>query len=241
MLVRLCSKLFKLGFSSMWTENFQMHKLALDRQRNQRSNCQHSVDHRESKGIPENHLLLLHWRLCVDHNKLWEILKEMEIPDHLICLLRNLYVVRNLYVGQEAIIITLYGATDWFKIWKGIRQACLLPLCLFNFYVEYIMQNAGLDKSQAGIKIAGRNVNNLRYADDITLMAESWRTKDPFNEGKEESEKGVLNSGFKKWRSRHLVPLCYLFRCVRPFMTLWTVAHQVSLPMEFSRQEYWSR
>ena len=97
----------------------------------------------------------------MDHNKLWEILKEMEIPDHLICLLRNLYVVRNLYVGQEAIIITLYGATDWFKIWKGIRQACLLPLCLFNFYVEYIMQNAGLDKSQAGIKIAGREASLL--------------------------------------------------------------------------------
>ena len=97
---------------------------------------------------------------CVDHNKLWKILKEMGIPDHLICLLRNLYA------GQEA---TGHGTTDWFQIGKGVRQGCILSPCLFNLYAEYIMRNAGLEEALAGIKIAGRNINNLRYADDTTL------------------------------------------------------------------------
>ena len=101
---------------------------------------------------------------CVDHNKLWKALKEMGIPGHLTCLLRNLYV------GQEAIVKTLYGTTDWFKIEKG---GCLWSPCLFNLYAEHIMRNAGLDELQAGIKIGGRNINNLRYADDTTLMRES--------------------------------------------------------------------
>ena len=100
---------------------------------------------------------------CVDHNKLWKILKEMEIPDHLTCLLKNLYT------GQEARIRTGHGTVDWFQTGKGICQGCILSLCLFNLYAEYIMRNAGLDKAQAGIKIAGRNINNLRYADDTTL------------------------------------------------------------------------
>ena len=104
---------------------------------------------------------------CVDHNKLWKILQEMGIPDHLICLLRNLYA------GQEATVRTGHGTTDWFQIGKGVRQGCILSPCLFNFYAEYIMRNAGLEKTQAGIKIAWRNINNLRYADDTTLMAES--------------------------------------------------------------------
>ena len=104
---------------------------------------------------------------CVDHNKLWKILKEMDIPDHLTCLLRNLCA------GQEAIVRTGHGPTDWFQIGKGVRQACLLSPCLFNLYAEYTMRNAGLEETQAGIKIAGRNINNLRYADDTTLMAES--------------------------------------------------------------------
>ena len=104
---------------------------------------------------------------CVDHNKLWKILKEMRIPDHLICLLRNLYA------GQEATVRTGHGTTDWFKIGKGVRQGCILSPCLFNFYAKYIMRNAELEEAQAGIKIAGRNINNLRYADDTTLMAES--------------------------------------------------------------------
>ena len=104
---------------------------------------------------------------CVDHNKLWKILKETGIPDYLTSLLSNLYA------GQEAIVTTGHGTTDWFQIGKGVRQGCILSPCLFNFYAEYIMRNAGLDEAQAGIKIAGRNINNLRYADDTTLMAES--------------------------------------------------------------------
>ena len=103
----------------------------------------------------------------VHHNKLWKILQEMGIPDHLTCLLRNLYA------GQEATVRTGYGTTDWFKIGKGVRQGCILSSCLFNLYSEYIMWNARLDEAQAGIKIVGRNINNLRYADDTTLIAES--------------------------------------------------------------------
>src|SRR5574340_373465 len=99
-------------------------------------------------------------------NKLWKILKEMGIPDHLICLLKNLYA------GQEAIVRTGHETTDWFQIGKGVCQGCILSPCLFNLYAEYIMRNAGLDEAQAGIKIAGRNINNLRYADDTTLIAE---------------------------------------------------------------------
>ena len=104
---------------------------------------------------------------CVDHNKLWKILKQMGIPDHLTCLLRNLYA------GQEATIKTVHGTRDWFQIGKGVHQGCILSPCLFNLYAEYIMRNAGLGEAQAGIKIAGRNINNLRYADDTTLTAES--------------------------------------------------------------------
>ena len=102
---------------------------------------------------------------CVDHNKLWEILKEMGLPDHhLTCLLRNLYA------GQEATVITGHRTTDWFQIGKGVHQGCILSPCLFNLYAEYIMWNARLDEAQAGIKIAGRDINNLRYVDNITLM-----------------------------------------------------------------------
>ena len=93
---------------------------------------------------------------CADHNKLWKILKEMGIPDHLTCLLRNLYA------GQKATVRTGHGTTDWFQIGKGVHQGCILSLCLLNFYAEYIMRNAGLEEAQAGIKIAGRNINNLR-------------------------------------------------------------------------------
>ena len=104
---------------------------------------------------------------CVDHKKLWKILKEMGIPDHLTCLLRKLYA------GQEATVRTVHGTTGWFQTGKGVRQGCILSLCLFNIYAEYIMKNAGLEEAQAGIKIPGRNIKNLRYADDTTLMAES--------------------------------------------------------------------
>ena len=107
----------------------------------------------------------------VDHNKLWKFLKEMGIPDHLTCLLRNLYA------GQEATVRTGHGRTDWFQIGKGVRQDCILSPCLFNWYAEYITTNSGLEKAQTGIKVAGRNINNLRYADDTTLMAESEELK----------------------------------------------------------------
>ena len=106
---------------------------------------------------------------CVDHKNLWKILKEMGIPDHLTCLLRNLYA------GQEATVRTGHETTVWFQIRKGVRQGCILSPCSLNLYAEYIMRNVGLDEAQAGIKIAGRNINNLRYADGTTLMAESER------------------------------------------------------------------
>ena len=125
---------------------------------------------------------------CVDHNKLWKILKEMGISDHLTCLLRNLYA------GQEATVRAGHGKTDWFQIGKG----CVLSLCLFNLYVEYIMRNAGLEEAQARIKIAGRNINNLRYADDTTLMVES-EEQEPLDE----SERGERKSWLKTQHSEN--------------------------------------
>ena len=120
----------------------------------------------------------------MDHKKPWKILKQMGIPEHLTCLLRNLYA------GQEATVRTAHGTTDWFQIGKGIHQGCILSPCLFNFYAEYIMRSAGLDEVQAGIKIAGRNIKNLRYADDTTLMAESKEElRSLLTKVKEESEK----------------------------------------------------
>ena len=104
---------------------------------------------------------------CMDHHKLWKILQEVGIPGHLTCLLRNLYA------GQETTVRTRHGTTEWFQTGKGVRQGCILSPCLFNFYSEYIMRNAELEEAQAGIKIARRNIRNLRYADDTTLMAES--------------------------------------------------------------------
>ena len=126
-------------------------------------------------------------------NKLWKILKEMGIPDHLTCLLRNLYA------GQEATVRTGHGTTDWFQTGKGVRQGCILSPCLFNFYAEYVMRNAGLEETQAGIKIAGRNINHLRYADDTTLMAESEEELIRLlMKVKEESEKSGLKLGIQK-------------------------------------------
>ena len=129
---------------------------------------------------------------CVDHNKLWNILKVMGIPD-LTCLLRKLYS------DQEATVRTGHGTTDWFHIRKGVRQGYMLSPYLFNLYAEYIMQNAGLDEAQVGIKIAGRNINNLRYADDTTLMAESVEElKSLLMKVKEESEKVGLKLNIQK-------------------------------------------
>ena len=138
---------------------------------------------------------------CVDHSKLWKILREMGIPDHLTCLLRNLYA------GQEATVRTGHGTTDWFQIGKGARQGCILSPCLFNFYAEYIMRNAGLEETQTGIKTAGRTINHLRHADDTTLMAESEEElRSLLMKVKVEGEKVDLNSTFRKQRSWHLVP-----------------------------------
>ena len=136
------------------------------------------MDYRKSKRIPKN----IYFGFsdytkafdCVDHNKLWKILQEMLIPDHLTCHLQNLYA------GQEATVRTRHGTTDWFKFGKGVCQGCILSPCLLNLYAEYIMRNTGLDEAQVGIKVARRNINNLRYADDTTHIAE---IKMPLDEG----------------------------------------------------------
>ena len=132
---------------------------------------------------------------CVDHKKLWKILKETGISDHLTCLLRNLYS------DQEATVRTGHETKDWFQIRKGVRQGCILSPCLFNFYAEYIIRNAGLEEAQAGIKIAGRNINNLRYADDTTLTAESEEElKSLLMKVKVESEKVGLKLNIQKMK-----------------------------------------
>ena len=132
---------------------------------------QHPLDHQKARKFQKNiYFCFTDYAKafdCVDHNKLWKILKEMGIPDHLTCLLRNMYA------GQEATVRTGHGTTDWFQIGKGVHQGSILSPCLFNVYAEYIMRNTGLDEAQAGIKISGRNIKNLKYADDTTLMAES--------------------------------------------------------------------
>ena len=131
---------------------------------------------------------------CVDHNKLWKILQEMGIRDHLTCL-----ILRHLYAGQGATFRTGHGTTDWFQIEKGVHQGCIFSPCLCNLYAEDIMRNAGLDEAQAGINIAGRNINNLRYADDITLMAESKEElKSLLMKVKEGNEKDGLKLNIQK-------------------------------------------
>ena len=161
-----------------------MFKLYLEMAENQRSNCQHHLDHRKSKRIPEKkhiYFCFIDYAKafgCVDHNKLWKILQEMGILDHLTCLLRNLYASKGARVKTE------HGTIDWFHIRKGVCQGCIFSPCLFNLYAEYIMWNAGLDEAQAGIKIAGRNINNLRNTDGTAFIevkrngrASWWRWK----------------------------------------------------------------
>ena len=132
--------------------------------------CEHPLDHRKSKRVEKNIYFCFNDYVktfdCVDYNKLWKILQEMGIPDHLICLLRNLYA------GQEVAVRISHGTTNWFQIGKGVRQGSILSSCLFNLYAEY-MGNARLHEAQAGIKIEGRNIDNLRYIDDTTIMAET--------------------------------------------------------------------
>ena len=136
----------------------------------------------------------------MDHRKLWKILQQRGIPDHLTCLLRNLYV------GQEAPVRTGHGTMDWFQIVKGVHQGCMLSPCLFNLHPQYIMRNARLYEAQAGIKIAGRNINNLRCADDTTLVVESEELKSLLMKVKEKSEKIGLKLNIQRLRSWHPVP-----------------------------------
>ena len=155
----------------MWTVNFQMFKLVLEKAEEPEIKLPTSIGslkkQKNSRKTFTSALLTTPVFDCVDHNKLWKILQEMGIPDHRVCLLRNLYA------GQEATVRTRHGTIDWFQIGKGVRQSSILSPCLFNLYAEYIMWNAGLDEAQAGIKVAGRIINNLRYADDTALMVES--------------------------------------------------------------------
>ena len=137
----------------------------------------------------------------VDHNKLWKILKEMGIPDHLTCLLRNLYA------GKETTVRTGHGTTDWFQIGKGVCQGCVLSPCLFNLYADYLMRHAGLEEAQAGIKIAGRNINNFRYADNTTLMAESEELKSLLMKVKADSGKAGLQLSIQETKITASVPI----------------------------------
>ena len=174
-LARLCSKFFKLGLSILWIENSQMCKLYLEKAKEPVIKLATSTGTKKKQGNSKKTIYF--WFIdytkgfdCVDYNKLWKILKEMGVPDHFICLLRNLYA------GLKATVSTGHGTMNWFKIGKGVHQGCILSLichCLFNIYAEYIIWNAGLDESHAGIKTARRKSNNFRYADDTALMAES--------------------------------------------------------------------
>ena len=155
------------------------------------------MDHQKSKRIPEKNIYFCFTDYakvldCVDHTIPWKILKGMGLPDHLTCLLRNLYP------DQEATVRPGRGTPDWFQMGKGVRQGCILSPCLFNLYAEYIMRNPGLEEAQAEIKFAGRNINNLKYADDTTLMAESEELKGLVMKVKEESEKVGLKLNIQK-------------------------------------------
>ena len=156
----------------MRTMKFQMFKLDLEKAEESEIKLPTSVEslQKQESSRKNTYFCFIDYTKafdCVDHNKLWKILKEMGIPDQLTCLLRNLYA------DQEATVRIGHGTTDWFQIEKGVHQGCILSSCLLNLYTEYIIRNAGLDEAQVGIKIARRNINNLRYADDTTLMAES--------------------------------------------------------------------
>ena len=152
--------------------NFQMFKLVLEKAEEPEiklpTSAGSSKKQESSRKASISALLTMPKPLTVWITRDWKILQEMGIPDYLTCLLRNLYA------GQEATVRTGHGKKDWFQIGKGEHQGCILSPCLFNLYAEYIMRNAGLEEAQAGMKIARRNINNLRYADDTTLMAESW-------------------------------------------------------------------
>ena len=181
----------------MWTVKFQLFKLVLEKAEEPEIKLPTSAIIEKAREFQKNiYFCFIDYAKafdCVDHNQLWRILKEMGIPDHLTCLLRNLYA------GQEATVKTGHGTTDCFQIGKGVCQVCILSPYLFNLYAEYIMRNAGLEETQAGIKIARRNLNNLIYADDTTLMAESEEElKSLLMKVKVESEKVGLNLNIQK-------------------------------------------
>uniref|UniRef100_A0AC11DL55 Uncharacterized protein n=1 Tax=Ovis aries TaxID=9940 RepID=A0AC11DL55_SHEEP len=177
--------------------NIQMLKLVLEKAEEPEMKLPTSTGSWKKQESFRKHLFLLFDYAKafdrVDHNKLWKIIQEMGIPDHLTCLLRNLHA------GQETTVRTGHGTTDWFQIGKGVRQGCILSPCLFHFYAEYIRRNAGLEETQGGIKIARRNINNLRYADDTNLMAESdEELKSLLMKVKEESEEIGLKLDIQK-------------------------------------------
>ena len=178
--------------------NFHISKLDLEKAEDQEIKLPTSIDHQKSKRVSEKHnsaLLTMPNPLTVWITTNWKILKEMGIPDHLTCLLRNLNAV------QEATARTGRGTTDWFQIGKGVCQGYILSPCLFNLYAEYIMRNAGLDEAQARIKIAGRNINNLRYANDTTLTEESKEELESLlMKVKEESERVGLKLNIQKMK-----------------------------------------
>ena len=193
MLTKYRSKFCKLGFNSKWTENFQIYKMDLEKAEvtDQFANILWIIE--KAKQFQKDiYFCFINYTKafdCVDHNKLWKTLQEMGIPDHLT------YLLRNLYTGQEAPVRTGHRTKDWFPIGKG----CILSPCLFNVYAEYIMWNAGLDEAQAEIKIAGRNINNLRYANDTTLIVErEEELKSLLMNVKEESEKTGLKLNIQK-------------------------------------------
>ena len=181
--------------------NFQMFKLVLEKAEEPEIKFPTSKKQESSGKTSISALSTMPKPLTVWITRNWKILKEMGIPDHLT------YFLRNLYAGQEATVRTGHGTKDWFQIGKGVRQGCILSPCLFNFYAEYIMRNTGLEEAQAVTKITGRNINNLRYTDDTTLMAGSEEElKSLLMKVKEESEKVGLKLNIQKAKSWHLVP-----------------------------------
>ena len=176
--------------------NFQMFKLVLEKAEEPEIKLPTSAESKKKQENSKKHICFIDYGKafdCVDHKRLWKILQEMGIPGHPTCLLRNLYA------GQEAIVRTGHGTIDYFQIEKGVRQGCILLPCLFSLYAEYIIWNARLDEEQTGIKISRRNINNLRYADDTTLMAESKEElKSLLMKVKEETEKVGLKLNIQK-------------------------------------------
>ena len=200
-------KILQARLQQYITVNFQMLKLYLEKAEEPEIKLPTSVvSWKKSKRVPEKHLLLLSWLhqslwLC-GSKKLWKILQEMGIPDHLTCLLRNLYA------GQGATVRMGHGTVDWFQIGKGVCQSCILSPCFFNFYTKYIVWNARLDKAQSGIKIVGRNINNLRYADDTTFMVENEEElKSLLMKVKWESEKAGLKLNIQETKKMASSPI----------------------------------